>query len=174
MGALIGFELARRLSQLAGAAPFRLIVADEAAPQVPKSAPFTYNLPEEEFISVVRNTHDIPMEVIEHPELIHILLPLLRADTQLVESYSYVPGPPLEIPISAYGWSNDPLSSRFNIEQWSTQTAGRFKSKNFVCNRFHSTSVQFALLNEVNADIFAFGRREEMDANSLPSTDIAR
>ena len=49
MGALLAFELARRLNGDSGPQPVRLFVAACAAPQTPVEQPFVHSLPDPEF-----------------------------------------------------------------------------------------------------------------------------
>jgi len=52
-----------------------------------------------------------PREVLDHPELMALLQPLLRADFAVCDTYTYVPDDLLTCPISAFGGLQDPLVS---------------------------------------------------------------
>src|SRR5215216_2860694 len=54
MGALISFELARLLRREHSPQPSHLFVSGSAAPQVPDAHPRTFDLPEPEFLDVLR------------------------------------------------------------------------------------------------------------------------
>src|SRR5205085_6286250 len=112
MGAVIGFELAQRLRGEQAAEPEALFISGRRAPQLSDSDPITYNLPKDEFIAELRRLDGTSKEVLEHAELMELILPLLRADFQLIESYEYHGRPPLTCPIIAYGGQQDRESPR--------------------------------------------------------------
>src|SRR5262245_34574163 len=107
MGALISFELIRELRRNCGLAPAHLFVSGRRAPQIENNDPPTYNLPEGDFIQEIRHFNGTPQEVLEHPELMQLLLPVLRADFAVCETYTYTEEPPLECPISVFGGLQD-------------------------------------------------------------------
>jgi medium-chain acyl-[acyl-carrier-protein] hydrolase len=107
MGAVIAFELARRLRRDRGPQPLLLIVSGRRAPPIPDDTALKYDLPKDEFVEALRHLGGTPREVLEHAELMELMLPLIRADFQLIGTYEYHPGAPLECPIRAYAGSED-------------------------------------------------------------------
>ena len=55
----------------------------------------------------LRRLNGTPSELLNHEELMEIMLPLLRADFALYETYVYSTEPPLNCPISAFGGLQD-------------------------------------------------------------------
>ncbi|MCA1566076.1 MAG: thioesterase II family protein [Acidobacteria bacterium] len=136
MGALISFELARTLRKKYGRAPRQLFVSGRRAPSIPNLEPPTYDLPETEFIETLHNLKGTPGEVLEHPELMKLVLPLLRADFALCETYGYTPAPPLDCPISAFGGLQDAEVTRAHLEGWRTETTATFSLRMFPGDHF--------------------------------------
>lgn len=126
MGALIAFELARVLRRRHGLEPQTLFVAGRSAPQIPNSKPISYNLPHDEFIQEIIRLDGTPKEVLEHAELMELMIPLLRADLQLVQTYEYVDGAPLGCPIVVYGGLEDGDVPREKLLPWKEQTHSDF------------------------------------------------
>jgi medium-chain acyl-[acyl-carrier-protein] hydrolase len=122
MGALISFEIARRLSSESGPAPSHLFLSGRRAPQLIDTQPPTHSLPEPEFIAKVTKLNGTPREVLEHPELMRLMIPILRADFAVCETYAYVHGPPLACPISVFGGLQDSEVSREDLAAWREQT----------------------------------------------------
>ncbi len=89
MGALISFELTRQLRRLYGLVPLHLFVSAHRAPQLPDPDPPIHTLPEAEFMEELRCLNGTPKEVLEQPELMELMLPILRADFALCETYIY-------------------------------------------------------------------------------------
>jgi medium-chain acyl-[acyl-carrier-protein] hydrolase len=127
MGALIAFELSLYLRRQYGLTPSHLFVSGRRAPQLLKREPVLYNLPHEELISELRRLDGTPLEALDHPELMELMMPLLRADFALVDTYEYRPEPPLECGITAYGGSQDQEVSREELEAWRPQTISEFQ-----------------------------------------------
>jgi len=126
LGALVGFELARRVRRQYGVHPVRLIVSAGRAPQIPHRGTPIHTLPEKEFLAELRRLNGTPNELLDHQELMEIVLPLLRADFSLFETYEYSPEPPLNCPISAYGGLQDHRVKDSDLEAWRKQTSASF------------------------------------------------
>ncbi|WP_017660868.1 thioesterase II family protein [Baaleninema simplex] len=122
MGALIAFELTRLLRKNYRIKPLRLCVSGRCAPQTPPIVPPIHQLPEPEFIEALRRLNGTPNEVFQNSELLALVLPILRADFSVVETYSYRPEDPLSCPISIFGGLNDPETTIDFLEAWKIQT----------------------------------------------------
>lgn len=126
MGAIISFEVARYLRRRGGPSPLHLFVSGRRAPQLPGRERQTYDLPEEEFTAELRRLNGTPQEVFEYPELMQLLMPMLRADFEANETYVYRPGPPLDCPITAFGGVEDSEASFEELGAWREQTSAEF------------------------------------------------
>jgi medium-chain acyl-[acyl-carrier-protein] hydrolase len=107
MRAVIAFELPQCLRRKYDREPQTVFVSGRRAPQIPDSDPVSYNLPKEEFRQELGRLEGTPKEVLEHAELMEMMIPLLRADFQLIHTYNYVADTPLRCPITVYGGLQD-------------------------------------------------------------------
>src|SRR5215510_2889958 len=103
MGAFIAFELARQLRRENRPGPTALIVSAARAPQIPDPDPPIHMVPTELLLEELRGFDGIPANLLAHPELVSLLVPTLRADLAMCETYAYNDEPPLACPISVYG-----------------------------------------------------------------------
>lgn len=126
MGATISFELARALRAEHQLNPVHLFVSGRPAPQLRMTAPRTYDLPEAQFLERLHRLNGTPSEVLAHPELMQLTLPLLRADFQMIETYTYLPLPPLECPLTAFGGLQDEEVNHEQLAAWRAQTTEHF------------------------------------------------
>lgn len=146
MGALISFELIRELRRNRGLAPAHLFVSGRRAPQIENNDPPTYNLPEGAFIEDIRRFNGTPQEVLEHPELMQLLLPALRADFAICQTYAYTEEPPLECPISVFGGLEDHDAPREYLEAWREQTTASYSLRMLPGDHFFLRKYQPLLL----------------------------
>lgn len=153
MGALIGFELARLLMSEAGVGPSHLFVAGCRAPHIPDPDPPLHVCSDAEFIEHLRELNGTPEEVLTHPELMALMLPLLRADFEVVETYRYTDGPALGCPVSAYGGLRDSGVTHEHLEGWRERTTAGFVLRMFDGDHFfiHQSAPQ--LLRTLNREL---------------------
>lgn len=153
MGAIIAFELARYLRKEKNLLPLQLFVSGRRAPQVPNDEPPIYDLPPDEFVAELRRLDGTPAEVLDHPELMELMTPLLRADFEMVDNYEYLPGSPLVCGIMAYGGLHDKEVSRANLEAWQKQTRGGFMARMLPGGHFFVQTEQAMLLNSLKSEL---------------------
>lgn len=158
MGAKIGFEVARYLRKKYELEPVHLFVSGAQAPQLPPTDPPTYNLPQPEFLEELASLNGTPKEVLEHPELLELLIPLLRADFEVVQTYEYLPGPVLTCPITAYGGLQDEIE-RDQLEGWGEHTVSSFKLRMLPGDHFFLKSSENLLLRSLASELYAHTRR---------------
>jgi surfactin synthase thioesterase subunit len=126
LGAIVAFEMARKIQRQGGQGPIRLVVSAHTAPQLGLCRPVLYNLPDKEFVAALRRFAGTPDEALENKDLMNIMMVALRADFEVDETYNYQAGPPLKCPISAFGGLDDPDVSQADLEAWRTQTSQKF------------------------------------------------
>ena len=142
MGAMISFELARRLREQDRPQPAYLFISGRRAPHLPNHDPITYNLPEVELVRELRRLNGTPREVLEHPELMELMIPLLRADFSVVETYVYRPGVPLDCPLTVFGGLEDSDVSREQLEAWREHITGKFALRMLPGDHFFLNDAQ--------------------------------
>jgi medium-chain acyl-[acyl-carrier-protein] hydrolase len=126
MGALIAFELARKLRREGRTQPKHPFVSGRRAPHVAASRPNVHDRPDEELIAELQHISAIPPEVLQHRELMDLLLPMLRADFEVVETHQHIDEEPLAIPITAFTGRRDAVVSVEQITEWRKHTSGAF------------------------------------------------
>jgi len=127
MGAVVAYELARRRRDAGRPEPLHLIVSARNAPTVPDSDEPIHDLPTERFKQRLRELNGTPPEVLDHPELMELVEPLLRADFRVNETYEHRPGEPLEGPLTAVGGLADEHVPQDGLEAWRELTRGPFR-----------------------------------------------
>jgi len=154
MGALVAFELARRLRSAGEPEPAHLFLAAFRAPQLPNPNIKIYHLPDE-VLKTVLLKEGTPQQVLENEELMRALLPTLRADFELCDTYEYRAELPLRMPVSVFGGHQDVRVGRSDLEPWRLQAGGAFRLAMIPGSHFFLHSAQDLLLGELIRDLGA-------------------
>ena len=149
MGAFISFEIASLLRRKYRIQPAHLFVSGCRAPQIESTKPPIYNLPEGEFLEELRRLNGTPKEVLENPELMQLVKPLLRADFEVADTYTYTRTAPLDCPITAFGGLRDPEANRMELKAWCEQTSAAFSLQIFPGDHFFLHTSQPRLLQTI-------------------------
>jgi medium-chain acyl-[acyl-carrier-protein] hydrolase len=136
LGALLAFEVAQALAAVGHALPRCLVASGCRAPQLRTQEAPKHSLPEPAFVAELAQMSGTPTEILSNPEILAMVLPALRADFEIAETYVHRPRPPLSCPILSYGGLDDPDVSRSDLEGWRQQTASSFNLRRFPGGHF--------------------------------------
>ena len=149
LGGLVAFEYARGLIRQGRPAPMHLFVSASRAPTRPRGAP-RRDLPRPAFLREMTARYDgIPKAILEEPDMLEYVLPILRADIALLESYRYQEGPPLPCPITAFGGELDKRVPDTELSLWRAHTEGAFDTRMFPGGHFFTTECRGQVLAEI-------------------------
>lgn len=159
MGALIGFEVARLLRKNYNLLPTCLFISGVSGLFEPNYSRSIHALPEAEFIEELRLLNGTPEAVLENPELMDLLLPVLRADFAITETYTDSAEPPLNCPIIVFGGLNDPKVDRSDLEGWRFQTSESFSLHILPGDHFFIHTAQTYLLTLITQQLSVYIHR---------------
>jgi medium-chain acyl-[acyl-carrier-protein] hydrolase len=162
MGAMISFELAREMRRRGWKLPQHIFVSGRRAPQLPPRDEPIHDLPEAEFLEELRELNGTPEEVLQHTELMKLLLPILRADFAVNETYVYTEEEPFDFGISAFGGLGDVEVTREDVEAWRPHTRGKFRLRMLPGDHFFINATKDLVLEAVARDL------AEVSASALP------
>jgi surfactin synthase thioesterase subunit len=124
-GALLAYEVAAALPRT-GPGPALLLVAGRNGPTAGPTHRPLHDLPDDELIAALARLGGTPAEVLAEPTLMRLLLPVLRTDLRLAETYARVPRPALPCPIAAFVGRGDRMAAPPGALAWHSETTGRF------------------------------------------------
>jgi medium-chain acyl-[acyl-carrier-protein] hydrolase len=128
MGAWIAYELAASLAGQGGPMPEHLVVVGRRAPQLPAQLPPLSGLADPAFVAGVQDRYGaFPQQLLDQPSLLRLFLPALRADFSLLDSYRFPSHPPLDVPITAIGGTQDDTVQPADLNGWGEQTRHSFE-----------------------------------------------
>jgi surfactin synthase thioesterase subunit len=146
LGALIAFELTRQLRRLSAPVPVRLFVAGCAPPHLPAVRPSIHLLPDQAFVDALNERLCVmPDAVLGNRELLARILPGLRADFAMLETYTFKPGERLDCPITAFGGQEDSAVTPEALTAWSEHTS-TFSQQTFPGDRFFLSTAEDRVL----------------------------
>lgn len=154
MGAVLASEIARALAQHKAIPPSHLFLSSRRPPHMPGYETSLHTLPDNEFIWEVDQRYGgVPSELLDSPDLLTLLLPVLRADIAALEMFRPTRLDALPCPISAFGGAQDPVVPRNHLEAWRDQSDGPFRVRMFPGGHFYMNSQRDALLADITATL---------------------
>lgn len=135
MGALIGYETARRL-QRSRTGLTALFVSGRAAPG-PGPNPRDLLDGDAALVAEIRRLGGTGAQVFDDPELLEMVLPALRADYRALACYRWTPGEPLSCPLTVLVGDADPVVSAAGASAWRELTSGQTTLVTFPGGHFY-------------------------------------
>ncbi|KUN81012.1 oleoyl-ACP hydrolase [Streptomyces bungoensis] len=124
MGALVGFEVARRFER-EGRGPVRLFASGRRAPSRHRDDN-VHRRTDDGIIAEVRAMSGTDDRLLGDDELIRMILPALRGDYRAVETYRCEPGATVDCPVTALVGDSDPKTTVDEARDWQQHTTAEF------------------------------------------------
>jgi medium-chain acyl-[acyl-carrier-protein] hydrolase len=126
LGALLAYETARILAERGFSGPNKLIVSSRSGPV---SFPVSIGLPELSDISLMKYLRDLQgtkQSVLENKMLMEMMLPIIRADLEIIYGYEHCNNPVLGIPVDVIGAIDDHHCPFESLLDWRNVTSKAF------------------------------------------------
>lgn len=154
LGSLVAFELYRKLRRGGHTLPVHLFFSSKTAPHVPVPEPLMYKLSDRQFLEILVGKYSaIPKEILADPEMKEIVLRIMRADFELLETYEFLNEDKIKTPISIFGGKWDREVPLQDLEMWKEVSCGDFKIKLFDGDHFYLKPGESQLLEEIKLTI---------------------
>lgn len=135
MGAAVAFETVYQLNTQYKIPVEKLIIAGRHAPHHPDPSAFKSYMGEAALIHELKKLGGTPAVVLENKELLQFLLPIIKSDYKLHESYSYR-GYQLNIPVIAHAGKEDDEATGQVMKHWAEITNKKFEMQEFTGKHF--------------------------------------
>lgn len=121
LGGVVALECTRRLESR-GIAPVHLFVSSR--PRRRPDEDMIHDLPQPDFIAAINARYQgIPAEILKHPDLLELLLPALRADMKVIETFRPAADRALiATPLTAFGGMQDRSVSAADLDELRKET----------------------------------------------------
>jgi surfactin synthase thioesterase subunit len=123
LGALVAFETLREIRRRGDTEPVRLIVSGCVAPHLRyDDGPPVTGMSQQRLVQMLTELGGTPAMLLADPELLQLVLPAIRADFSVKESYQYASEAPLTVPITVLSSTDDPRAPEPAQQAWREQT----------------------------------------------------
>jgi surfactin synthase thioesterase subunit len=153
LGAVLAYELAHRLLDAPGVELLRLVVSGSPAPGVRRELTATGLADDDEFLARVKQIAGYEHEAMADPEMRELILPTLRADVEMHESYVPSTEEPLAVPITAVRGADDTLVSADEAAGWAKVTGRDFELVEVPGGHMYLTDSAPALLDLIDSTV---------------------
>lgn len=135
MGSAIAFAVALKLEQR-GHRPEQVVCSGRDAPHhITKRG--VHILPQENIIQEMKRLGGTPLEVLENAELMDLVMPVVRNDYTLIETYNPDPARKITAPIHVLCGRDDPDASKDGLAAWQDLTRGDHSLQLFAGDHFY-------------------------------------
>ncbi|WP_420474262.1 alpha/beta fold hydrolase [Noviherbaspirillum sp. ST9] len=158
-GALFAYEVVRELLRRKLPPPACLFVSAHGAPQLQSARqariPATHQLSDAAFLDAAKRWGFLEEALLADPDLVKVMLPALRADLTLDETYHFDPvAAEIPLPLVVYGGSSDDSVAHEELSAWhelatDAQTRSKCRTRMFDGGHFYSITHQAEVLRDI-------------------------
>lgn len=153
MGGKIAYELAKRLQRDMLPLPELFVASGSGSPCLPRRGTPLHRLPDALFREKIRELSGVPQQVLDNEELMAFVLPILKADFRLVETYTGKYEAPLRSRLVILGGNADTFVARDDLLSWrdlfvKTESVRLYEGGHFFINH-HSHDI----VDTINASL---------------------
>ncbi|MFF9347079.1 thioesterase II family protein [Streptomyces sp. NPDC014734] len=137
MGASLAYEVAVRLARLPGGEPQLLVLSGRRAPSAAHRRQRFRPRDDAELVDRMRGLGGTQAVLLDDPEMLELILPVLRGDYRALETYEDTAGRLLTCPVVALTGDRDPEAPVEDIQGWRDHTSGDFRTHVFGGGHFY-------------------------------------
>lgn len=136
MGACVAYEVCLELERRHGDVVDLLVASGSRAPHRPEDEDL-HLLSDDDLIAEVRRVNASFEALLEAPDLVELLLPTIRADYRLIESYVRSDPVALKAPIEVFSGRDDPDVGPDDLAEWACCTGTGWQVSTFPGGHFY-------------------------------------
>ncbi|WP_336039008.1 thioesterase II family protein [Acinetobacter calcoaceticus] len=151
MGAIVAYELSKRMQNNFNIIPQYLFLSGRSAPENRKET-YIHTMNDVDLVNKLISLSGIPNELISNNLLLEQFLPAIRNDIKLIETWCLTDKNKLKIPFILFNGDSDPEVNINEVGNWSLYTFKNVVSHIFSGNHFfinqHKEEIIHLILNE--------------------------
>jgi surfactin synthase thioesterase subunit len=122
MGALLAYSLAQKRISRGLRPPEAVIVASCRAPHQPASAENLQSMDDYQLAVRLARYGGLPAEILDRPDWLALLMPIVRDDLRIFQSFLPSDEPPLPCPLHIFGGCDDSMAPPDALTAWQTHS----------------------------------------------------
>lgn len=134
MGAVLGFEVARRMEQF-GRSPLRLFASGGRAPSRVRDER-VHTMSDDDIIAELARLDGTESQLLSDEELLRLIIPVVRNDYRAIETYRCAVDATVACPITVFTGDSDPRVTAEDADAWRDHTSSEFTSMTFPGGHF--------------------------------------
>ena len=152
MGAILAFEVARRIARQDGHGPAHLFVSGRPSPPRHRNRNL-HRAGMPALIAELRSHGATDPRLLDDREVLDLILPPVLADYTASETYQFEPGPPLSCDITAMTGDRDSLNTTAEAAAWSAHTTGAFNLRVYPGGHFYLDDCRARVLEMISSSL---------------------
>lgn len=152
LGAMMMFEVARRLEQTHGMKPLHLFASGASPPQL-YLVPNALTRSDEDFEAILRAVGFADQSVLHDDDVIRSILPVVRSDFAVAARYDYRAGPRLNAPVTAFVGDQDIFAPAHIVYGWQAETSGELTTHTFAGGHYFLTPERQSICRIIATDM---------------------
>lgn len=152
LGALLGYLVLKRIRDNQQPMPMQVFFTGAKSPSKRLETTSRYTLGKEEFVKEIRKLGGSSDEVLENPELMDYLEPILRADLEVLETYTYQKDNPINFPLFVAAGTDDEITGE-DLIAWTDLTSGSFEMKQYRGSHFFIYDTEECVIQDIGEKI---------------------
>lgn len=161
LGAKVAYATAKEILIKGFQLPAYLIASACQAPHLPLNRKILYVLEDEEFLQELNRYEGTPKEIMDNQELMELLLPMIKADFEVYETYHTAPIK-LDCPIRVLGGIEDDKVTMQELRAWSALSEQQTEVYSIDGGHFYIDSAGKETVAHVNQVISLVSANEKL------------
>ncbi|MEU9027351.1 alpha/beta fold hydrolase [Streptomyces sp. NPDC048383] len=154
MGAVLAFEVTRRLERDHGINPVRIFASGRRSPSSFRQE--TVHLRDDDgIVAEMRELSGTNSAILGDEEILRMVLPAIRSDYTAIENYRADPRETVNAPITVLTGESDPRTSAEEADAWEGHTSAEFDIHRFPGGHFYLAGQQARILKIVSDELAA-------------------
>jgi medium-chain acyl-[acyl-carrier-protein] hydrolase len=155
LGALLAYQVTAALAASEGPQPQKLFLAGVTPPFLGKERPPLADMDESTLLQYLRAFEGTPEAILNDPSIRDFLLPILRSDFRLVETYRVQEPLRLKTSLTVLWGDADQATPDSDMRQWERAAAGEFFSRTYPGGHFFLNSPE--VMTDIVRDLDQLG-----------------
>jgi len=136
LGGMLGFQLTHELVRHGLPSPAHLFISAARPPHRRGPEPL-HTLSNQALLAELARLNGAPAHLLAHQDLQEILMPVIRADLRIADTWRAPAAPPLTVPVSFFSGRDDPLAPAAELAHWRPYFAGPVTYREYGGDHFY-------------------------------------